>query len=53
MSKCIVGLKITVSSHGEIKAVICPKIKELTTANFSLGSGEIELSIEIDGVREE
>ena len=52
MSKCIVGLKITISSFGETKAVIWPKIKEGTLHDYSLETGEIELTIEIDGVRE-
>ena len=50
MGKCTVGLKITVSSNGELKAVLKPKIKEGTLHDYSLETGEIELTIEIDGV---
>jgi hypothetical protein len=53
MSKCIVGVKITISRHGQLMAIIHAKIKEGTLHDYSLETGEIELTIEIDGVREE
>jgi hypothetical protein len=53
MKERIVSLKIIISTHGETKAIIHSQIEEGQLRDYSLETGEYELTIIVEGVKDE